>query len=266
MQRRPLLAVLERPVGVEKGHAVGVRHILWLALLGVLNGGSLWAADPWKSNKKYTEWSEKEIRKVLEKSPWAKTVTLTFLAESWSGQGAGGGPPLADQPIQVGRGGRGAPLISGGGGPRTAGRQVLVRWESALPVRRALDRQQVQAGNLTPEQAEQYFEQAPSEYEVVLGGTPMVEMTDTTLEEVKASTYLKTGDKQRITAQDVRVSQLPEESLAEGQVPNLYFAFPRATPIELRQKSVEFFAEVGQFKIKKKFKLKDMLFKGKLEL
>ena len=233
--------------------------------MGALSGGTLWAADPWKSNKKYTEWSEKEIRKVLEKSPWAKTVTLTFLAESGFGQGAGGGP-LDNQPIQVGRAGRGAAPISGGGGPRTASRQVLVRWESALPVRRALERQQVQAEMLTPEQAEQYFEQAPSEYEVVLGGMPMVEMTDTTLEEVKASTYLKTGDKQRIMAQDVRISQLPEERLAEGQVPNLYFAFPRAIPIELRHKSVEFFTEVGQFKIKKKFKLKDMLFKGKLEL
>ncbi len=246
---------------------VGVRHILCLVLLGALSGSSLWAADPWKSNKKYTEWSEKEIQKVLEKSPWAKTVTLTFLAESGSGQGAGGGSPLADQPNQLGSGGRGGPPISGSsGGPRTASRLVLVRWDSALPVRRALERRQVQAEMLTPEQAEQYFEQAPSEYEVVLGGMPMVEMTDTTLEEVKASTYLKTGDKQRIMAQDVRISQLPEERLAQGQVPNLYFSFPRAIPIELRHKSVEFFAEVGQFKIKKKFKLKDMLFKGKLEL
>ena len=244
-----------------------MRHILSLVLLGALSGGSIWAADPWKSNKKYTEWSEKEIRKVLEKSPWAKTVTLTFLAESGSGQGAGGRQPLDDQPNQVTSAGRGGPPISGSsGGPRTASRLVLVRWDSALPVRRAVERRQVQAEMMTPEQAQQYFEQAPSEYVVVLGGMPMVEMTGGTLEEVKASTYLKTGDKQRIMAQDVRISQLPEESLAAGQVPDFYFSFPRATPIELRQKSVEFFTEVGQFKIKKKFKLKDMLFKGKLEL
>ncbi len=241
-----------------------MKRILSLVVLGALSGGSLWAADPWKSNKKYTEWSEKEIRKVLEKSPWAKTVTLLLLAKSGSGQGAGDSP----QPNEVGGSGRGGPPIydSSGGGPRTDSRPVLVRWDSALPVRRARERRQVQAEMMTPEQAQQYFEQAPSEYVVVLGGMPMVEMTGGTLEEVKASTYLKTGDKQRIMAQDVRLSQLPEESIAAGRVPDFYFSFPRATPIELRQKSVEFFTEVGQFKIKKKFKLKDMLFKGNLEL
>ena len=171
-------------------------------------------------------------------------------------------------PTPLGRGGRGAPAIPGpsSGGLRTTRRQVLVRWESALPVRQALERRQVQVEKLTPEQAEQFFEQAPSEYVVVLGGVPIAETIGTTLEEVKASTYLKTGDKQRIMAQDVHKPRLPKESLAAGQVPGWYFSFPRATPIELRHKSVEFFTEVGQFKIKKKFKLKDMLFEGKLEL
>ena len=85
-----------------------------------------------------------------------------------------------------------------------------MRWESALPVRQALERRQVQVEKLTPEQAEQFFEQAPSEYVVVLGGVPIAETIGTTLEEVKASTYLKTGDKQRIMAQDVHKPRLGE--------------------------------------------------------
>ena len=68
-----------------------MKRILSLLVVGALSGGTLWAADPWKSNKKYTDWSEKEIQKVLKKSPWAKTVTLTFLSKSEFRLGAGGG-------------------------------------------------------------------------------------------------------------------------------------------------------------------------------
>ena len=238
-------------MGVEKGHAVGVRHILWLALLGVLSGGTLWAADPWKSNKKYTDWSEKEVRKVLRKSPWAKTFMLSYDA------GYGSGPLAA-------RAGRTVAVSCQVGGYH----RLQVRWESALPVLQALARQQMQAEKITPEQAEQLFQQAPSEYVVMVGGMPIAAMLSTTEEKVKAGTYLETGDKQRIMVKELRKSrgQGPDASVSEAQVRDLYFAFPRTTPIELRHKSVEFVTKLGQVKIKKKFKLKDMLFGGKLEL
>jgi hypothetical protein len=260
--------------------------VVTLLVMGALSGGTLWAADPWKSNKKYAEWSQKEVRKVLEKSPWAKTVTITLFSGSGFGTGPGtagdygsppGGGPTAGaasggQPTtpgggsNPGQGGFGDQGGFGGGGSRSL--QVLVRWQTALPVRQAFARRQIQDERITPEQAEQLFQQTPDEYVVMVGGMSRAAMSGTTEEKVKARTYLKTGDKQRIMVQEMRMSQgqAPNTSKSEAQVPDMFFVFPRAIPIELRHKSVEFVTELGQVKINKKFKLKDMLFGGKLEL
>ncbi len=270
-----------------------MKRILSLALLGALSGGTLWAADPWKSNKKYTEWSEKEIRKVLQKSPWAKTVTLTLSPGAGFGPGAGdgrqpggygrrsragaGGPTGAGGPGAPGGGGFGGPSSASTGGvgaggsyPRARSRslELLVRWHSALPVRQAYTRQQVAAEQMSPEHAEQLIQETPNQYVVMVSGMPMAAMGGTTPEKVKASSYLKTGQGQRIMVQDVRMSrgQGQDAPTFQDRVSDLYFFFPRATPIELSHKSVEFVTELGRHKIKKKFKLKKMLFEGKLEL
>jgi hypothetical protein len=255
--------------------------------MGALSGGTLWAADPWKSKKKYTDWSEKEVRKVLQKSPWAKTVTITIFAGSGFGTGQAGGGDYGSPPsggsTPGGAAGGGQPTTPGGGSNPGQGGfgdqggfggggnrylQVLVRWQNALPVRQAFARRQIQVERITPEQAEQLVKQTPDEYVVMVGGMSRAAMGGTTEEKVKARTYLKTGDKQRIMVQEMRMSQgqAPSTSKSEAQVPDMFFVFPRAMPIELRHKSVEFVTELGQVKIKKKFKLKDMLFGGKLEL
>lgn len=61
----------------------------------------LYAEDFWKT-KPYTEWTEKEIKRVLTNSPWAKEVSAPM--PGGSGGGAGGG------------GGRGGGRKGGGGG------------------------------------------------------------------------------------------------------------------------------------------------------
>ena len=231
-----------------------MKRIFSLVVLGALSGSTLWAADPWKG-KEYTEWSEKEIRKVLRKSPWAKTVTL----QTYSGMGVGGarGSSGGQAPSPGAGGARG-----GGGyeqiGPGRRPLRVLVRWWSALPIRQAYTRQQVESGKMKPEEVEQLIPQNPAEYVVQLSEMPKTAMAGASSEKVTAATYLKIGKKQRIMLQSVRMT--------EGEVPDLYFVFPRTTPIELQHKDVEFVTEVGRHKIKKKFKLKDMVYEGKLEL
>ena len=241
--------------------------VVTLVVMGALSGGTLWAADPWKSNKKYTDWSEKEVRKVLQKSPWAKTFMFFSPPGSGIPTEPGGLDPVGGSVTAAPEAETRAP-VGGYSGGRRRPLQLLVRWHTALPVRQALARRQMQAEEITPEQAEQLFQQAPSEYVVMVGGLPMAAMGSPTKEKIKAGTYLKTGDKQRIMVKELRRSrgQAPDASMSEAQVPDLFFIFPRATPIELRHKSVEFVTKLGKVKIKKKFKLKDMLFGGKLEL
>ena len=52
---------------------------------------------------------------------------------------------------------------------------------------------------------------------------------------------------------------------AENQIV-VEFSFPRSESIVLEDREVEFVTKLGQFDVKKKFTLKDMVFKGKLEL
>ena len=190
-----------------------MKRTLALVLLGALSGGALWAADPWKE-KNYTEWSEKEIRKVLGRSPWAKTVTLSLSPGSEFGLGAGSGR----QP-----GGYGTQR------PRSRSLELLVRWHSALPVRQAFTCLQVAAEQMSPEQAEQLIQQTSNQYVVTVSGIPMAAMGGMAPAKLKASSYLKIGRVQRIMVQDVRMSQ--------GRVRDFFFVFPRAIPIELRHKS-----------------------------
>lgn len=51
----------------------------------------------------------------------------------------------------------------------------------------------------------------------------------------------------------------------EGQTAWIY-GFPKTHAIELEDKEVEFVTKRGPMEIKKKFKLKDMIFKGELAL
>lgn len=47
--------------------------ILSGTLLVLLGSSVVWAGDPWK-DKPWTDWTEKEAKKILEKSPWAKVL------------------------------------------------------------------------------------------------------------------------------------------------------------------------------------------------
>ena len=54
-----------------------------------LGAATLWAADPWEK-KDFTQWGEKEIRKVLTDSPWSQSTNVkTGYLPS-----VGGGAPL----------------------------------------------------------------------------------------------------------------------------------------------------------------------------
>ena len=51
------------------------KAILGGTLLVLLGSSVVWAGDPWKE-KPYTEWTEKECRKLLQNSPWAKRYVV----------------------------------------------------------------------------------------------------------------------------------------------------------------------------------------------
>ena len=247
--------------------------------LGLIGIAILSAAGFWET-KDYTEWSAKEVRKILNNSPWAKKASLNFGgmggrggqgSRGGSGGGAGGG--------RGGGGGGGFPGGGGGGadsvrmsGPDTSGYgragggqsppqlELTIQWSSALPVKQALMRGRFGNEAHTAAEAKQFLQRRETHYLVLVSGFSgrMARMSQNT-DRLRETTSLKRKNKDPIRPEVVeRYNQ--EESVT------LYVAFPRTDPIVLEDKNVEFEMKLGPMTVKCKFKLKDMIFDGKLEL
>jgi hypothetical protein len=165
--------------------------------------------------------------------------------------GPGGGPPGGG----VGGPGGGPPGGGFGGDPGSMPpMKILVRWNSALPVRQS--------------------SKGPSEgvaecYLIFVSGLPMMgggrrgsaEPPDpsTAVERLKSATSLQRKGKDPIFPERVEMVHAP----AEG----ILFAFPRTSGvIAPADKEVTFATDMGPVKIKAKFPLKEMVYQGGLEL
>jgi hypothetical protein len=278
-----------------------MKKSILLALLVLLSGAGLRAADFWEK-KEYKQWKPKDVHKMLTKSPWAQNVSLDATRmrrgafenleggstqdpgarrgdpEQSQGGGGGGGfggsgasPPSGS----VGSGGGFGPPSGGpggGGGPNLGGRRpaarhgpppinVTVRWASALPVKQAIIRARYRGDFEESEKDKQLLNMKDEQYVVLLSGLPsrMARGLQRNTDRIKQMTVLHRKKKDPIAAASVEV--LPRDQFVE-----IFLFFPRAEAIALEDKDVELRTEVGPFKIKRKFKLKNMVYNDKLEL
>lgn len=244
--------------------------------IAVLLGVALPAADFWEK-KKFSEWTEKEVNKMLSNSPWAASVDVRIgmqmdpMGGGRSGRGGGmGGPPGGGG----GFGGEGAEL--GGGGGRGGGMPggfegpsappaipVVIRWQTALPVRQALVRARFGSEAATSPEAQQILSAEQQTYIIGVAGLPPVLLRGAEPDKLKTAAMLKIKGRQPLHARDVRFSR-------EQNRFTLFFVFRRTEPdgyaIRLEDNEVEFGLRLGAADIKRKFKLKEMLYEGKLEL
>jgi hypothetical protein len=228
-----------------------------IAGLLLLFGCGLAAADFWQ--KPYTEWSDKDVAKMMNNSPWAKSVSVAVAFP-----GAGGGPP---PPMPAGGGG-GAPGGPQGGGGSEFGAgappslEIMARWQSALPMRQALVRLKLGAEADKSADAKKVLEQQERPYEIILSG-PMgmflgskLEDSAKALSEVSFLSSSRTGP--------MKASQI--EVGKPGKTMDVVFVFPRSMPFTVDDKEVDFTTKMGTSILKYKFKLKDMVVNGKLEM
>lgn len=244
------------------------------------------AAEVWE--KPASEWSAKDIEKLMNKSPWAKkdTVDTGRGPAAFSGVGPGGG--------RAGGGGRGgAPSgpqggggddpgvggggdFGGGGGGMGGGSapEALVRWETALPILEAQKRTAPEAfaghyaisvtgfplgggrppggpGGGGPPGG------GPPPGAAKGGGFPKGGPPNELLEKAKETTRLERKGKDPIHP-DVL-------TMAQGRA--LILLFPHGTqPITVEDKEIQLYLQIGLPILKIKFNLKDMVYRGKLEL
>ena len=213
------------------------------------------------SNKDSAQWTANEIERLLSDSPWAKQVGASFdnSTEEEEGSAAASLPGAAQTGMANGRGVSDGKWDGGvsrtihGGAPSL---RVLVRWDSALPVREALLRSQA-GGNAR-------FDQVDKDYIVtVMGLVPggaaqrsgqnPVEM----LKGLIARSALLRLNKPVLRPDDVQL---------DASTGAVHFFFPRKEAITASDKEVLFVTHFGSIRVEKSFRLKDMMYRGKLEL
>jgi len=164
----------------------------------LLLAANLSAGDPWR-DKPYKQWDEKDVRKVLTDSPWAKEVHVSAGLQALAGGGrtpsAPGAAPGGVYGEAPAGGERGAMQPGAGLGERQQEAGVpqvsfLVRWASARSVRQALARAAMLRGTLQEVDAEKFLAQEPQEYTVVALGPDMTPFNHTDERILKEKTFL----------------------------------------------------------------------------
>jgi hypothetical protein len=229
----------------------------------ILGGAALLlAADPdWKA-RTIAEWSEADAHQVLENSPWAKVVVAGIARRRSEDELREGGQ--MGQPNGVGYDGvedRKRPLKEEIGNPLVPGKplpsvaptiRLLVRWESALPIRVA----ELKAHEPPPPVL------SDDGYMIAVYGVPasFAKGDPTSLgKPLKESAALKREGKKDVLPSRVEVFEL------ENNVVVAYL-FPLSAEIGKKDDVVEFSALIGRLQVSQHFLVEAMQFQGKLEL
>jgi hypothetical protein len=220
------------------------------------------AQEPAWQNKPVANWTDEDAQQVLEHSPWAKTVLAGIARRQTEDERREGGN--MGQPTGVGYDGvqdrkipikqaLGNPFIPGKPLPSTAPTvQLLVRWESALPVRAA----EFKAHEDPPPTL------SDNGYTIAVYGVPasFAKGDPTSLgKPLKESAALRREGKKDVLPSRVEVFQL-ENSVV------VTYLFPLSAEISKKDDVVEFSALIGRLQVSQHFLVAAMQFQGKLEL
>ncbi|MCX6623047.1 MAG: hypothetical protein NTY38_18665 [Acidobacteria bacterium] len=235
-----------------------MRFIFWSLLM--LASASASAAD-W-NGRKFPDWSQDTVLRLLTDSPWSRprTVHLEWLSRedrlttyknipgadhSWPNTG---GSPVG------GIGGKASSL------PDRA--DILVRWASALPVRQATALYKQRDEKLQAVSINELIAPASSDYIVELFGIP-AEIGHRGAGSVEAIAQASATLKLQ-TGRVLKPNRV--EAILHARTMELRVHFPRTEIIELSDRELEFSVDIQIFSVKERFRLTPMRYQGNLEL
>jgi len=207
---------------------------------------------------------------MLTNSPWARPSSVALsgpATDAVTAAGNSGADPGTPPPLSEGGGGRGGRSgggRAGGGAPAAEGVSTtfVARWQSALPVKQAFVRLKYGAQAATSPEARQALEHEETNYLIVLSG-PLRSFLrgdpETLKKTIMDMTSLSVKGKEAVKPTDLQIALNQRSS-------DIVFFFPRSAPFTLDDKEVEFSTKTGDVTLKYKFRLKDMVYNGKLEL
>jgi hypothetical protein len=242
-------------------------------LVSSLAAVMLWAGEPWKE-KPSTEWTEKEVKKILGDSPWSRPVK-----KNMGPRPAPQRPP--SQPVQRRVGTvydasgrpipvyeeRNRPLNSPDdlrGAPGVLRQLFVVRWASSSTVREAIVRQRQLLGISDQEKDTALLSQMPTEHVIVVSGM-MGGFLGLTEDILRGKAQLELMPrKKKISPQAVRFVW------DTGQLLAVEFYFPRELEgvglIGLAGERIRFYCPTTIADIKVDFDLRKMVRDGKPDL
>jgi hypothetical protein len=238
-----------------------MRRILLLGLIPC-SAILLIAVEPVWKDKPIASWTEEDAQQILDYSPWAKTITAGIARRQTEDERREGGN--MGQPTGVGYDGvqdKKRPLAQAIGNPLVPGKplpsgaptiRLLVRWESALPIRAA----ELKAHEATPPTL------SDDGYMIAVYDVPasFAKGDPTSLgKPLKESAALKREGKKDVFPSRVEVFEL-EKSVV------VVYQFPLSAEISKKDGVVEFSALIGRLQVSQHFLVEEMQFQGKLEL
>lgn len=197
--------------------------------------------------KKPEDWTPDEIREMLTQSPWAKEASVSVFGGSGGSLiNRNGAMNRSGTMTGVGRQRPNANQTTQSGDAPDLRYKAIVRWESALPIRLALKAK-------PPEGLDDYYMIA------LVGDLAMADPDETDSERESRVDMLK-----QYTQLDKKGGPIPLVRMEPVKKVGTIFYFPRADPVKDGQ--VTFVTKMGPVEVKCKFNVKEMMFRGKLEL
>ena len=225
-----------------------------------------WAGDsgaPW--GKDPAQWTESDVQTVLTASPWAQSVSAVMADPRDETERT---PAPLPGPAQAGMAGQTNPTGNSGRWDGSIGRNrmgrlpslpVLVRWDSAAPVREALRR----ASNAQDTQES-------GDYVITISG-----LIPAGRPQSSGRTETASRNPEGIVAAFLSASRLeprgapairPKNVKLDSETGTVHVFFARSASLEQSAKEVTFATRFGGFSVRAKFRMKDMKFQGKVTL
>ncbi|HWZ32606.1 MAG TPA: hypothetical protein VNX18_14795 [Bryobacteraceae bacterium] len=210
-------------------------------------GIPVWAATgrPFWDEKDPQSWTDDERQELLTKSPWARPATVH------NDPGFGGLTGRGSTTSNTSRRGGRTPAVAAPQDPMITGKyQALVRWDSALPIREANRNQS------KDDPAANYILS-------VNGDLPMIGRRSNDESESEFAQRLEML--KQYTKLEKRGDPIFLNKIAYSNTGTLFY-FERNDLIRLDDHQVTFVTKLGPIDVKAKFPLKEMLYRGKLDL
>lgn len=211
-----------------------------------------------KKYKPWMEWSEKDVTKMLNDSPWGQTQTDTNTAEMFFS-------PTSSQVRNASREQQGALN-------QAVNLNFRIRFLSAKPIREAFARQIISKDPKATESLKAFAEQTSDKYIVVavdfdspdrrMSGPAMQAFASANPGQMKTTTYLEIKDGKRVF--------LDQYMQPGNDGMGAKFVFPKMVNgepfVTANSGYVRFYAEVTPtIKLNMRFKIADMMYNDKLE-